>query len=309
VSISDSHIHSTGVQNFIHFCPHSQAAMSVGGLLGGLLADHSSWRIAFGAQVPFCLLAVAISFSCMQIHQKPEVRITDTAHRTLSVDVLGTILLALTIIGFLISTYLLPLLMQDRQFFLLWSLTLPATVSSGFLLYRVETRIGKPIIDFSLLKNRETSSLCIINFAAAFTYHALLYFVPFYVVVVDGSTSAKAGLHLLPMAAAASVGSLFVGWLLAKYRRYRWILIMASLMVVTGPALYSFTTFSTLAPTMYKLLEMISIFPSAFGFQVISSVSLVAMLTQQDEKNLAACTSLATCKQCLPNWRCLLFSL
>lgn len=262
--------------------------------MGGLLSDHASWRIAFGAQVPLCLLAVGISFTCMQMHQHEQRRSPDIADRALAVDISGAFLLSFTVLAILISTYLLPLVIRDQRLWLLWSLTLLTAVSSAFLLFRVETQTRNPIINLSMLKTHETLSLCVLNFAASFTYHALLYSVPFYVVVVDGDTSTEAGLRLLPMAAAASVGSLLVGWLLATYRRYRHILIVASIMVVTGPALCSVTAFSTLSSTLYKVLQALSIFAPTLGFQVISSVSLVALLAQQGEKSLAACTSLAT---------------
>lgn len=169
-------------------------------------------------------------------------------------------------------------------------------ILSGYLLYRNGRNSSHPIVDFGLLKEIDVVCTCLLNFGAAFTFHALLFDLPGYLVNVDGKTSTSAGLHLLPIAASASLGSLVSGLVVAKTGRYYLILVLAAILVVTGPVLYTLAAFLPLAPGFYNAIVAIGILPTSLGFQITSSLSIVLLLAAKTDRKISACTSIPTGK-------------
>lgn len=103
-------------------------------------------------------------------------------------------------------------------------------------------------------------------------------------------------MHLVPVALVASFGSLVVGAAIARSGHYNRYLVIGRCCIVLGLGLLVATTIASRQSKTRNVLEFLGVLPTATGFQIISSVSMVAIMTIRDPKDLAACTGLASGK-------------
>jgi len=101
-------------------------------------------------------------------------------------------------------------------------------------------------------------------------------------------------MHLVPVALVASLGSLVVGASIARSGQYNRFLVAGRLFIVLGLGLLVATTIAPKHSRARNTLEFLGVLPIATGNQIISSVSMVAIMTIRDPKDLAACTGLAS---------------
>jgi EmrB/QacA subfamily drug resistance transporter len=174
----------------------SAVTAAVGPALGGWLTDTLGWRAAFFLNLP--LGGVALWFSYRSI---PE-NCAETNSAPL--DFMGTLLSTLGIGGLVVA-------LTERSFvaFLVGCLFLGA-------FWLVEHKIKNPILPFSIFHSRLFS---LTNGLTFFLYAALgggFFYLPLYLITVDGYTSAQAGLATLPFVLLLASLSRFSGGLLPR---------------------------------------------------------------------------------------------
>ncbi|KAI5899095.1 MFS general substrate transporter [Schizophyllum commune H4-8] len=176
--------------------------MGLGGPIGGIITDRLGWRCAFLGQLPL----FALSFSLITWHLSYTVSDEHEEKRNVlsRVDWWGcmTLMLAWADPHVVIPLYL------SLAFFAL------------FLL--VELRVApEPVLAPFLLKQAVPVLTGISNFLVAACNYSITFYFPMWFQTVMLASASTAGLHLLPLSVAMSVGSMLAGYVMHRSGRYK----------------------------------------------------------------------------------------
>ncbi len=173
-------------------------AAAVGPVFGGLLTESMSWRAIFYVNIPICLVTMVLTKICFtESRQSANARI----------DFPGIITFAITS-GTL--TYGLIRAGEDG-----WTsgltLGLFALALLGAVLFVLaERRHPSPMLDLSLMRDASFLAIMLSTIASAWGFSSLV-FTSLWLQSVVGLTPIKAGLALLPLAAATFLASTLTG--------------------------------------------------------------------------------------------------
>ncbi len=183
---------------------------SIGPTLGGLITANFSWRWIFYVNVPFGIIGVTAS---LLVLRKRHTRMSGRF------DPIGAFLLAVGLIALTLG-----LSFGQEWGWSSWALisTLVISALAFILLVIAEQRVGDPIIDFSLLRNRVFVSAnvsLIMSFLALF---AVSFMLPFYLEELRGFSVIESGLLLSPLPLTIALIAPFSG-ALADRIGTRWL--------------------------------------------------------------------------------------
>ncbi|MFJ4898110.1 MFS transporter [Streptomyces sp. NPDC088727] len=207
---------------------HSAGA-TIGPLAGGLVIARWGWGAVFLINVPIIVVLLAVGARVIPESKNPVPRRWDLAGVTLSVPGLACLVYALKQAG------------EHAE--VNWLIV--ATAATGCVLIycfvRRQRRIEEPLLDFSLFRERRftTATLCVIGCFGS--YVALLFFLTQWLQQVGQYTPLRAGLALMPLAAANAVGAVTAPWAASRSGN-RWVLtgaltlfaVALAAMAVTG---------------------------------------------------------------------------
>lgn len=202
---------------------------SLGGPLGGFLADTIGWRWSFLGQAPIFIFGAVLCGVYLSSGKLPPARDRNDAdhydessdgHKDIPslarIDFLGAALLAL-----LILTFLLPIQLGGSK--LPWShpfipalFGTSAVLALGFVL--VESRWAKePIFPLNLLRHRDVVlSYAVMGLQGA-AQLGLMFCVPLYFQVTENVSNTVAGAHLIPSVVGNAFGTILTGTLIKRY--------------------------------------------------------------------------------------------
>lgn len=213
---------------------------SLGGPVGGWVADRWGWRIAFGSQVPMLFLSFAAIFAFVPADLGgPEVNSsTSWLEKIKRIDYLGSSCLGLSVTPLLLSVSLKSSATKaDGSEYawsdpLIWGLLIVSLVFAVIFLY-VEAYIAtEPVLPLGMFRRRTPTSVALSNLTLAMCIFSLLYNVPLYFVAVQLESSTMAGVHLLPYSVFIGVGSLGAGAIMRSTGRYYAPMVGSGLLVV-----------------------------------------------------------------------------
>ncbi|KAI0968701.1 major facilitator superfamily transporter [Xylaria arbuscula] len=217
----------------------STTGRSIGGPLGGILADTVGWRWSFAGQAPLLAIASIASILVIPNTKAPESQRGDVKglKAWLSrIDFAGSILF-----GSGILLLMLPIEIGGVK--VPWTHPIVyGLFGAGIIVLTVfvinEARWAeKPAFPLRLLVHKDILlsyfSLCCI--AGAQT--SLMYFVPLYFQVTGGVSNTVAGLHLVPAVMGNAVGGVVAGQFIRRTGRYKAVIIGSSLCASIGYAL------------------------------------------------------------------------
>ncbi|MCX5398819.1 MFS transporter [Streptomyces sp. NBC_00102] len=199
---------------------HSAGA-TIGPLIGGLVTARWGWGAVFLINVPIVVILLAVGVRVIPESKNPVPRRWDLASVALSVIGLACVVYALKQAG--------------EHAGVNWLILTAAAVGS-FLLHRFvrrQRRIEEPLLDFSLFGERRftTATLCVIGCFGS--YVALLFFLTQWLQQVGEYTPLRAGLALMPLAAANAIGAITAPWVSSRWGN-RWALTGALVLFATA---------------------------------------------------------------------------
>ncbi len=200
-------------------------ASAVGGpILGGLFAEHLSWRLVFYINIPLGLLSIFIISRYLHLPTRR------TEHK---VDYQGALLLVAAITCFVLMTS--------------WGGTRHAWGSSTILglgvatlLFAVmfvfrERHAPEPVLPGRMFRTGTAKLASSINFSTGLAFWPALYFTAAFLQYVHGVDAGVAGLYVAPFMAGAVGGNLVSGREIARRGTYRvWPILGGVLCIVGG---------------------------------------------------------------------------
>ncbi len=182
-------------------------ATFIGPGLGGFITDLLGWQYIFLVNVP---IGIFLIICCLIFLNIPEKRT-----QYLQLDVIGSVLLILILVSFLMACTEFAKDLSMSLYLALYSLI---CVLSLILFITYESRSQNPLIDLKIFKNRQFR-ISIISLLFFFLVINSTNFVsPFYFEGVLGFTPTSSGMSLMMIPLMMIVVSPVVGWLYDRHR-------------------------------------------------------------------------------------------
>ena len=186
------------------------------------------------------------------------------------IDILGALLLILTIFGLLFGL--------DRGSNVSWrspltivSLCAAVPLSVAFVL--VETRFAvEPFTPGYVIFDKALFACYTQNFFGYAAFTALIFYLPLFFQVVLGMTPAQAGAGLIPAAVSAVVGTLVGGIVLKKTGKFYWLAVLATTAATIGSILLA------IAPSLDDVGALASIYTASVISFLPQGVTITASL-------------------------------
>ncbi|PVH71942.1 MFS general substrate transporter [Cadophora sp. DSE1049] len=270
---------------------------SIGGPLGGFLADTVGWRWSFIGQGPIITLAIFLIALRLPSHTSPPVdpptqtkphsqsqsqRQPSKLHR---VDFIGALLLALTIVSLLGA---LSLGGQDFP----WSHPIViglgiASVVLGalFVLFEVYGAL-EPVFPPSLIVKRDVATAYGIITLQAAAQLGMMFTIPLYFRVTQNSSNTTAGSHLFPAVLGNTAGGLLSGLYISRTGTYKSLSLLAAL---SSSLCYLLLIVRWKGETGWW--ESLEIVPGGFGTGIAFSATFIGLTASVGREKVAVATS------------------
>ncbi|KDQ19065.1 hypothetical protein BOTBODRAFT_126929 [Botryobasidium botryosum FD-172 SS1] len=254
-----------------------------GGPFGGLMADTWGWRSAFLVQLPLYV----ISFTLITLNLN---YVTPGKGRSAK-EVLGRIDFGGCFTLFVFVGSLLVFLSLHYNEDYPWGnpLVIASLIVAGtfFLLFlAVEFRLARePVLAPQLLGQRIPTLVGISNMLVAFSNFSVTYSYPLWFQTVQLSSTATAGLHLLPNSVSMSLGSLFAGWVMHRTGKYRALSVIFGILPTIAAL-----NIGGLREDSSAFAQWFYIIPLGFGNAVVLQTTLIALFASVDQPSVAVAT-------------------
>ncbi|EYB30290.1 hypothetical protein FG05_07720 [Fusarium graminearum] len=251
---------------------------SLGGPLGGWLADTIGWRWSFNCQVPIFLVAIILTYFFLPNKKKEDKRPTSLDR----IDFTGAALLALTIMAFL-----LPFEIGGSN--VPWShpiipsLFVASLIFGGFFILFEGRWAKEPIFPLDLLRIRNVVLGYVISGTQCAAQLGLMFSVPLYFQVTKGASNTVAGAYLFPAVAGNAIGAILAGLVIKRTGRYKLVLLVAT---VTSSVSYILLLLRWHGQT--NVWESLYIFPGGLGTGAVQTGVFVAVQAATDPTHKAA---------------------
>ncbi|KAI5924218.1 MFS general substrate transporter [Camillea tinctor] len=246
---------------------------SLGGPVGGFLADRIGWRWSFLGQTPLFLTAIIASIFVIPNTRRVETEPTKEGRvgRFARIDFFGSLLFGITVLLFM-----LPLEIGGIK--VPWTHPLVGGLFGAGLatlcifIANEAWWAREPAIPVRLLKHREILASYFIIACISGAQTALMYSVPLYFQVTTKASNTNAGLHLVPAVVGNAIGGLITGAVIRRTGRYKMVIIAASI-----SATLSYTLLILRWHGHTNWLESLYIFPGGFGAGMSNSGVFVSI--------------------------------
>lgn len=293
---------------------------SLGGPVGGWLADTVGWRWSFAGQAPIFMVAALVGWALLPrgppLTSKPDsggdeddqvpdtigehditTRDIATTGSFSEIDFIGASLLSLTILSIL-----LPVDLGGKSFAwthpVILSLFAASLVFGGLFIATEARWATNPVFPLSLLQQRNVVASYAIMVCQCAAQLCLMFTVPIYFQVSQRVSNARAGAYLFPAVLGNAVGAVFAGVVVKRYTlppavisrmsnpsrtgRYKPVLLIGSLTSFFSNFLLFLTWHGDTTPW-----EALYIFPSGFGTG-IAQTAVFASIQASIEKRQRA---------------------
>lgn len=272
---------------------------ALGGPVGGFLNDWLGWRAAFTMQIPPILLAF---FMILFFLKLPDLPVTQEQHakevemkgKPLHIviwtrcDPLGTLVMVAAVVTMLLTFSIVSvydLAWSDIQ---VWGLLLISAILFAFF-FLIEARWARePIMPTRFMTQWSYTSIFSSYFITCLL-SSLLFYLPFYLIVVMDQSTSEVGLRFLPISVATLSAAFATGSLLRKTGKYRVLAIILSALTIFTPA-YMATWTAKNKPS--NLAQFLSVIPCGIGGSGLNTILMVALFAVAGQQDSAGAVSL-----------------
>ncbi|CAM1507734.1 Fc.00g045820.m01.CDS01 [Cosmosporella sp. VM-42] len=260
---------------------------SLGGPLGGWLADTIGWRWSFLGQSPTFLVAALLCWGLLPSTSVSAMKSDKTTFRARlgRIDGLGAILLGGGLLAFM-----LPLEIGGQKVPwnhpLVFSL-LGMGVVLLYLFVLVESRwAAEPILPLRLFRERNVTLSFVIMAAQSAAQLGMMFAVPLYFQVTQRASSTVAGAHLFPAVIGNTVGGIASGLLIHRTGRYKGLVVFAA---ISSILCYTLMFLRWHGETGWA--ESLYVFPGGLGTGIAQSAVFIALQASIIPEDKAAAIS------------------
>ena len=194
--------------------------------LGGFITDNVGWHWIFYVNIPVGLIALAVIWRLL-----PNIRHVERAGR---IDWLGVTTLVLGLVPILIGFTIAQNNSFGDPYFWAWT---GAGLAFLVAFVFVERRAKDPVIPLHLFRNRTFSASMVSIFFATFGFGALIIFLPFYFLIVEGVSYTESGYRFLPFMFGLIISSIASGQIVSRTGRYKPLILGGLLVLILGQLL------------------------------------------------------------------------
>jgi EmrB/QacA subfamily drug resistance transporter len=252
-------------------------ASVAGPLLGGLFADHLSWRWVFYVNLP----VGAAAFATITYALEPSAEAAPAR-----IDYPGAALLA----GAL-SSVLLVTTWGGREY--AWGsaeiLGLGGIAVALLIAFVVrERRAAEPILPLRLFGEPVFNLVSLVLFLTTFAFFAAIVFMPVFLQVVTGASATGSGLLLLPLLLATTTTTAVVGRVITRTGRYKAFPATGLVLMAVGLFLFAQMDAGTSRETAAAFMVVFGI-----GFGMVSQILVLAIQNAVDRRDIGIATASA----------------
>ena len=250
---------------------------SIGGPLGGFLADTVGGRWSFIVQGPICVVAFIAVYFVLDVQHKTT---GDWLSKLKRVDFLGAIALILAVTALLVGLDFGSNL-GWRHTSTIASLSVTPVIFAAFIF--IEMRIASnPFAPGHIIFHRSLFACYVTNFCSMGAYTAILFFAPLFFQAVLGASATLSGAYLVPAMIGIVVASVGSGLVIRKTGRYYWITVWAFFV-----ALISIVPVTLGVWFRSAVGEMAGLAVQALGAGAGVTTTLIALIANADPGDMA----------------------
>ncbi|KAF6805457.1 major facilitator superfamily transporter [Colletotrichum musicola] len=233
-------------------------------IIGGVLAEQSSWRWIFYLNLPIC----AVIFAALVVLRLRHPKVGTFRERLEHIDWLGNTILVLAIVSLLLA------------------LTWAGSVHPWSSWRTIVPLLSKPTMPPRLFGNRTSGALYAASFIHGLMSYWAGYFLPVVYQATMGASPLRAALMVLPMIGATAAAGILAGSLTTTTGKYlHWHYLGWALTTVSAGL---FTLMNDSSPAGYWVGFQILF---GAGFAVVFTTQLPALLATLDEKDVAVASA------------------